>query len=300
MAMPPCLFQRRFPPLLAGLIGLAALPGAAVDLELSHHFQPGQSYQLSIRNETQTDSSSRGADRPTFRESVAVDYEATVVVLAVDADGCPVREQHRDVSMTFTRPDETGSLFSKPSTFQVERVDGNDVRITTGGDRVSRDIERVLREPLRRNHDRCARAAWLEPGRPVEVGESWPLDVGFARQLLRDRGLSGVALADHPTATLELQDGWPTVRYSIPVSRVRVRGLPQTTRVAGSRAMLEGTLVVPNATRVPSAELSSNLELDLHGAAHTLGLGRSFGWKLHRMESHAQRVRMLPQVAVQR
>jgi hypothetical protein len=306
MAIPPRNVQLARYCLLPAVIALllpaavaVSLPAAAGGLGLAHRFQPGHTYQLSVSSETRTDASARGPDHPSFHEEVVLDYEATVVVLATDAGGRPVRELHRDVSVSFTRPDETASLFTEPVSFEVERVDG-EVRISIGGERMVARIERLLREPLGRAHDRSDLAAWLEPGGPVEVGRSWPLDADFAKRLLRDRGLAGATLSGDPTATLEQREDGLSVHYAIPVSRARLQDLPPSTSSGRSKALLEGWVGVPDASGKRAFELTSNLVLDAGGAVHTGGITSPFGWKLRREERIAQRVRLLPQVATGR
>jgi hypothetical protein len=286
-------------PLLGALLGIAPPTAAtAVELNLSHRFQPGQTYELSIRSETRTDGSSRGPGRPTFNEEVIVDYAATVIVLETDAAGRPLREQHQDVSVSFTRPGEAGSLFTAPPTLDVERMEG-EVRVFSGGRRVPEQIERVLGAQLAHGPDRSDLADWLAPGRPVEIGESWALGTDFARRLLKDRGLRG-RLAGAPTATLEQRDDRLAIHYTIPVSRIRLDDLPPNAVPSRSQGALEGVVGVPDAAGDRLLEHSSRLSLEMRGAVRTFGVTIPFGWQLEREEQLANRMRLLPQVAVQR
>src|SRR5215470_11843930 len=89
-------------PLLAALGALPiALAASGEEISLRPRFQPGDAYVLSLSAVKNAELLAPAGRPKPFREDVHLRYEANVVVLETDAAGLPVRERHRDVTLTF-------------------------------------------------------------------------------------------------------------------------------------------------------------------------------------------------------
>ena len=282
-------------PWIAALL-LFAANASAESISLTPRFAPGDSFQLSLRTETSTEAVARGRGRTAFDESVQLDYAATVSVLEVDERGAPVRERHRDVQLTFARPDESGSLFSKSTAFDVHRADG-EIRIFIGEQRAPAGVERVVAKLLQERFDRAAFSRWLEPDRPVVVGETWQLDPHGARRLLALQGIHVHGFDGPPTATLERRGEGLAIRYRIPVRRVGLTDMPANTETARSRSQFEGHVDVPVDPRAMPISHSARFAIDVQGAVRNSRVAPSHGWRLERTHTIDQRLQVIERVA---
>jgi len=272
-----------------------ALPALADEIVLKPRFEPGDSYQLSLRATTSTETSLTGGAEKAFHENVQLEYETTVEVLEVDAAGQPVRERHHDVELTYMRPQESGSLFRK-AIFQVRRANG-EIRIFVRGERVEPRIEKLIAGVLSNQFEHTLGPALFAPGRPVEVGESWVLDPSLARRFLRERGLHGVELSEPATATLEQRgDGTAServVHFSIPIARFELSGLPENARTAGSQARYAGEIRLSRDPGGSPVAFSSNLDMSVQGVVPAPRVASSVPWSFQRLqisEQQTQRV----------
>lgn len=257
---------------------------SAEEISLRPRYQQGDGYVLSLSAVKSSELLARGdAGRP-FREDVHLRYEANVVVLETDAAGIPLRERHRDVALTYARPDGSGSLFGAPSAYEVRRANG-DVEIFVAGERAPRELERVVAELLAEQFE-YGIGALLDPGRPVAVGERWELERGQVRRFLRQRGVEGVRLGGPASASLEREDGRGLLlRYSIPMQAFRPSALPPNARPARSQGSLEGELrLEPERARTPLRH-SSKLALRVQGSVFGAGVAPSFPFRFESSEA---------------
>jgi len=287
------------PRALAAVLLLAALgpaPGAlAEELRLEPGRAPGDAYVLSLRATTRTEAEALTSEGRSFREEVQIEYRATVTVLEVDAQGRPRRERHADVRMTFERPDGRGSLFAEEVGYEVRREPGGELRILAGGERVDPRIEEVVAPLLERQLGHTGLPALVDPGRAVEVGESWELDPARARSFLRERGVRVLEPAGPATASLERDaaDGGLVIAYRVPVGWFELPEMPEGVRASESEATLEGRLQLAEEPGSGLREHSSTLDLRLHGSVSRPGSGRPLAWSLRRRQDSQQRVHEL-------
>jgi len=271
-----------------------ALSVAAAGLSLTPRFEPGDRYQLSLQSQTKTAALSRAPEHRSFDESVRLDYRATVVVLETDGSGRPVRELHQNVDLRFSRPSASRSLFQEGASYEVRRGHG-DMQIFIGDRRAPADVERVVVDLLKNRFDREAFTSWIEPGRTVEVGETWELDGSSARRLLSDRGIHVRGFDGPPTATLEANGSSLLVRYRIPLGRVELDEMPPNTETAKSHSVYEGQIELPGDSGHMAH--SSNFAFDIQGGVWNSGVAPSFAWRMEREHSTVQQIQMIERVA---
>lgn len=274
----------------------ASFAGAAhaEQIALGARYQPGDVYALSLRTTTQTAVRARGRER--HREDVTLQYQASVLVLETDAAGRPVRERHQGVKLSFERPGETGSLFRDGASFEVRRDGDGEAELFASDARLERDVEKVVGEILASQLEHGALPALLQPGRAVEVGESWELDPKGARQLLRARGMRVIDLGGAATATLAQvagEDGQRAlaIRYRIPVSRWEPRELPANARTSESDATVEGEIRL-SSDRRPVAHTAS-LVRRVAGVKTASGVAAPLPWSIESAEASEQSTRPL-------
>src|SRR5262245_19576062 len=99
---------------------------------LRPHYQTGDRYALALSVATKT----RVYARDSFREHVELRYSAQVEVLETDSAGVPLRERHEQVELTAVRPDGARALFTKDTTFDLDRHADGSVAISFRGERV--------------------------------------------------------------------------------------------------------------------------------------------------------------------
>lgn len=263
---------RRF--LLGSALGVSLLAGAAdaVDMTLQHRMKPDDVYELSLRVSTDTEAFSKGAAGENFEETVKLHYQAAVTVLEVDAEGRPVRERHDDASLTYERPDGAGSLFKEGVTLDVERLAG--VEISLAGRRLERKMEKVIADVLEKQFEFTLEPALVEPGRPVEVGDTWTPNEDLARRFLRSRGVRVIEFGEEPIARLireTREDGTSAlvIDYRIPISRFELTRMPPNVEPARSEAQLEGRIELAPAPGQAPVATRSHLALALNGLSHT-------------------------------
>ncbi len=256
------------------LFGLSfAVPSSAAGgVGLESRLSPGSTYPLSLRVDTRIDGTSPGVDGSSRAEEVSLLYRARVTVLDVDANGRAARELHQDVSLTFERPDERGSMFKPGTRFEVRRVEG--IEIHVGGDRLPAAAERVVVDVLAKQFDHTLEPALLAPDPGVELGHSWRPDASLTRRFLLSRGVRVLELGDDPTATIrapmgsELESGsGPVIEYRIPIERFELREMPRGAEVSSSNAVLEGRVhLSAYPDRLPVSS-QSELTMTLNGTS---------------------------------
>jgi hypothetical protein len=287
-------------PLAATLCVLAAAAAAdAREIVLSPRYEPGDRYALALETTTETEALARTAGVEPFRERVAVVYRAEVEVLAVDAAGRPTRERHERVRVSASRGGEEGSLLADAGPYEVSRDQDGRVAISVADSRRSAPIERIVAPLLEDQLEHSPSASLLDPGREVEVGETWELSKSAARQLLRRSGVRTVRFEDAPTAVLRSHEDDParlSLHYRIPVSRCEPREMPKNARAASSRALVAGRVDFPADGHGPLAHVAT-LELEMHGSTVSGGVPASRGWSLERSERSSQRTRVLRRAA---
>jgi hypothetical protein len=273
-----------FPTLaLVSILALCTAPRAAAEeISLRPRYEPGDSYLLSLAVTTNTQA--EGVADASFQEDVHLDYSARVVVLAVDREGRPVRERHEDVRLTFQRPGESGSLFQDGAGYEVRREDA--LKIFVGDARAEPRIEKIVADVLEKQFEFTLEPALLDPGRPVEVGDTWELDPSVARRFLSTRGMRvaafGTAEATLAQSGREGDDGGWVINYSIPIERFELMGMPEHARAKESEARLEGQIRLgPPRRRIPISSIS-NLTLRVSGVTSPPGAAEPVPWNLNR------------------
>jgi hypothetical protein len=277
-------------------LALASISSAAApeSVVLRARQRPGDAYRLSLATTTRTEAASLGAEGERLGEDARLLYNASVVVLAVDEAGRPIRERHESVRVVLERGGRTESLFARDAAFEVRREDG--VRLHVGGQRVDRRIERIVARMLESQLEHSLEAEMIEPGRPVAAGETWALDPELARRFLRERGVRVIEFARAPTATIERLDGENrpgelSLRYAIPVRWFELERLPANARPANSEALFEGRVrFAPEPSGAPVGRTSS-LTLRLRGVtAPGVAIAAPAAWHLERSVRSDQRV----------
>jgi hypothetical protein len=261
-----------------------ALPALAEPLSLRPRRAPGDSYELSLRATTSTETSLAPAAGKAFHENVQLDYRATVVVLEVDDAGQPLRERHYDAQLSYMRPEASRALFEK-ATYQVRRENG-EIHVTVRGERLDPRYEAVVAKVLASQFEYSEGPALFDPGRPVEVGDSWELDAKRARLFLRQRGIDATHLAGSPTARLERRgedaSGERVIRFDIPIERFALAELPENARTSDSRARYGGEIRL-SANGAPVG-FSSNLEMSVQGVVPAPRVAHSVPWSFQRSQ----------------
>jgi hypothetical protein len=275
---------------LGALLAVAALcaasASAAEDVVLRPRFRAGDTYALSLRVSTRTDGVSSGESGESVAEDVRLAYAASVMVLEVDGDGRAVRERHEDVRLTFERPGDSGSLFKPGVAYEVRRKDG--IEVSLGGRRAEPRVEKTVAEILEKQFEHTLEPALLEPGRPVEVGESWEPDPSLTKRFLLSRGIRVIALGDGATATLLREQGEHgaselVVEYAIPIARFALRTMPERAEATRSSARLEGRVRLGDAPGRPAAATFSSLTIELGGVLS--GAAQPVPWSLRSTET---------------
>lgn len=274
--------------MVTGIVLLASgtAHGAGEEIVLAPRAQAGDAHRLALTMTTRTEAFSRGASGESFEEDVRLRYEATVVVLEAGADGRPVRERHERASLTFERPSESGSLFIEPVTYEVRR--GERIEIFVGGRRIDAALEQTLARVLENQFEHTLAPAFLDPGRPVAVGESWRLDEALVRRFLASRGVKVVAFGEGASAKLtrSTDEGGGTVLaidYDVPIDRLVLTKMPPNAAASRSEARLRGRIALANTARRPPASARSELEFRLSGLSRSVA--QSLPWSLRRSET---------------
>ncbi len=259
---------------------------AAERLSLLPRRQAGDAHRLALSVTTRTEALSRGASGESYEEDVRLRYEATVVVLEASSDGRPIRERHEHASLTFERPSESGSLFVEPVTYEVRR--GDRLEIFQGSRRIDGELERTIARVLESQFEYTLAPAFLDPGRPVEVGESWRLDESLVRRFLASRGVKVLAFGKGASATLSRSSGESSasslvIDYEVPIERLELTRMPPNTAASRSEARLTGRIALAAARRQPPVSARSDLKFRLSGLSRTLA--QSLPWSLERSET---------------
>lgn len=280
--------------LLAASIATAAT--GAEEIQLRSRHRVGDSYALSLRTSTQ--SALRAQSRKLQAEDVQLTYTATVEVLETDAAGRPVRERHAGAQLRYERPDGAGALFHQDAVFDVRRSADGDVQLFAKDGRVDRKIEKLVGDVLATQFEYTLAPALLEPGRPVEIGETWELDPKIARRLLRAHDVRIVDFAGPATATLARGDGDDdanarVIRYRIAIARWEPGALPDNARTAESDAQVEGEIRLSADPDAAPLEHRSKLVSSLHGVVTASGVAAPVPWSLENASASEQSTRIL-------
>jgi hypothetical protein len=251
--------------------------------------------------DTRIDGTAPGVDGSSRAVDVRLHYRARVTVLDVDSDGHPVREFHQDVSLTFERPDESGSMFKSGTAFEVRRIEG--IEIHVGRDRLPAAAEKVVVDVLAKQFDHTLEPALLAPGTGVELGDTWRPDASLARRFLLSRGIRVLELGDDPSVTMrgpagaELESGsGPVIEYRIPIERFELREMPRGAEVSSSSAVLEGRVhLSAYPDRLPVSS-QSQLTMTLNGTSSVST--KTHPWGLRSSERVERRTDGLDAVAV--
>ena len=284
------------PVLLAAILCVAtAQAGEVFSLEL--RFQKGDRYRLALSAITETSAYAKSGDQRSHNEAVKLDYRAQILVLEVDAEGVPIRERHEAVRLGFERPEESGQLFGSGTSFDVHRGAGAEIQLFANGQRVERRVERIVADLLVDQLEYGPTPALVDPGRPVQIGETWKLDPDRARELLRRSGLRVLEMGADATATLRLagmplagEPGADTdllIEYTVPAKWVRLNRMPEGARAAESEARLIGEIRVSSGSSTVLAH-SSHLEFQLAGVAGRAGAHLNVPWRVERSKRNVQ------------
>lgn len=272
-----------------------AAPANAEELRLQSRCEVGDSYALSLR--TTTKSELRAKARTSKAEDVQLTYTATVEVLETDAAGLPTRERHVGAQLRFERPGASGVLFQEGARFEVRRDAAGDVHLFTNDARVERKVERLVAQVLAARFEYSAVPALLDPGRAVELGETWQLDPKRARRLLRAQDVRVVDFAGPATATLARADGDDPsariLRYRIPIARWEPVALPENARTSASDAQVEGEIRFTVDPHAAPLEHRSRLVSHLRGVTTASGVAAPVPWSLETASASDQSTRIL-------
>jgi len=280
--------------LLAFLLALPTAVGGAEALSLAPRLEPGDVYTLSLRTAIQTEATSETGGGDALEEDVEIVYRARVEVLEVGDDGTPLRELHRDVELTFERPEDGGPYFGDATAYEVRRGDAG-LQLFAGGRRVAPAVERVVARALVDQFEHGVAPALFAPGKAVEPGDTWPLEPALARRFLEGRGIRVLKLGEGATASLAEAEGEPgvhVVRYAIPISWFELVEMPPNSKARASDGRLEGEIRVPEHGSPLPLRHSSRLRIRLKGAASLSGLpgrGRTSRWEIETVRTTEQR-----------
>ncbi|CAG1007391.1 hypothetical protein MYXO_03581 [Myxococcaceae bacterium] len=265
--------------ILVSMLLAADAASAAETLGLRPRLETGDAYALSLSVLTETEAFSKGVAGERYEETVRIVYAAAVTVLEVDDSGRPLRERHDRASLTFERPGESGSLFKESVTLEVERKEGLEVRL--GGRRVEARIERLVSDVLEKQFEHTLEPAFLDPGRSVEVGESWLPDEHLAKRFLASRGIRVVDFAEGASARLVRDaenEGALVIDYEIPISRFELAKMPSNAMASNSEATLEGRVRLAAEPREGPVLTKTHLAFRLNGISRTTA--QSLPWHL--------------------
>jgi hypothetical protein len=280
--------------LLAALLLAAAgsAPAVAEMLELAPRREPGESYELALRARTETETTALRSGPIAHEEDVLLDYTARVVVLETDPSGIPTRERHEDVQLRFVRERESGTAFAEGVGYEVERDRKGGVRIHVDGKRIDRAIEKRIAALLEDQFEYGLGPPLLDPGRAVEVGESWALDDGAARRFLRKRGIRVIELGGAATATLgrDAATDALVVRYTIPVAWWKPAKLPPNAISAASGGRVEGVVQLEDGRPVRHV---AKLVMEAHGVVTASGYASPAPWRIETARHSDQRTQPL-------
>lgn len=270
---------------------------AGEEIALRLRFEKGDHYRLALSAITDTAVYGKPGGQRSHTEAVKLDYRANVLVLEVDEEGTPTRERHDSVRLGFERPDESGQLFGSGTSYDVRRGAGSEVRLFAGGQRVERRVEQIVADLLVDQFEYGPTPTLVDPGRAVQVGETWTLDPDRARELLRRSGLRVLEMGERATATLR-QAGPPEgggpgtdtdllIEYSVPASWVRLNRMPEGARAAESEALLSGEIRVGTGHEAMVAH-TSHLRFQLAGVAGRAGAHLNVPWRVESSKRNVQ------------
>lgn len=276
---------------LAGLalFGLLALGASAEGIRIRPRYAVGDEYVVSLATTTRTDILARGEVAKSIEDEVELRYSARVEVVEVAADGSPVRERHEAVKLSFVKDGESRSLLKQDAELEVVRAADGAVQIFHDGKPVEPKLEKVVGHMLARQLEHGV-AALVDPGRAVEIGETWRIADEQVRAFMRDRGIQDAELAGKATATLVGTVGSRLiVRYRIPVDGFALGELPSNARNARSQASVDGEVdLAADGLHRPVAHFSA-LAVRIKATMSEPGKSRAAAWSVRRSESIVQR-----------
>lgn len=264
-----------------GLVTVA--PAQEVRLELRQ--RPGDVYQLDLSTRTETEARSQSPERRTFEEEVTLTYRARVEVLEVDEAGRAVVERHQRVELTFDRPDGSGSLFPVGTSYEARLDSAGRWQLWSRSGRLAGDVERVVGDVLGGQLERTELSRWIDPGRPVAVGERWELAEEAARGLFRSQGLRLLKLERPATATLHRAspDGRALeVRYRVEAAWCEPLEVPVNTSTGRTGAVLEGEVSLSGEPHGRPVAHQARLETEMRGVIDKRGVARPVAWRVER------------------
>lgn len=280
--------------LAVGLALAVAAPALGEDPSLVPKYRPGDAYALALNAATETEAVSGGSVDKRFHQLVRVEYEADVVILAVDAEGRPVRERHQDVRLDVQSSQGSGSIFEGDTSFEVHREDG-EVTVFMDGRRAAPGKEKVIVQILATQFEHTLEPALLDPGRQVALGETWELDPSRAEALLRQRGIRVVELGAPATATMALRTGEDgrdalEVDYRIPISWIHPGDLFPGALAGETGGLFEGTVRLASTPNQVPVSRRSRLTLDIQGSVTNWGRTntRPYPWTVHSSKTAEQ------------
>lgn len=267
---------------------LAQMTAAAEAVSLRKGYSPGDEYQVSLATTSRTDVQTRGDFPRTTADEARFTYEARVAVLAIAPDGSPARERHTDVKLSVDRDGHALSLFKPGTSLDVVRDAGGEIQIFHGERRIDASTEAIVRRLLSCQLEHSV-ASLIDPGRAIEVGESWRLDEGRIQSFLRDQGVDDAVVGKRATATLATnRDGRLVVRYHIPLHRLALNQLPATARGARVKASLDGEVLLGVDGNHRPIGHSSALAVRIAATNRAQGATRAVDWRIRHSESIVQ------------
>jgi hypothetical protein len=273
---------------LGCLVQLGAPASSAEGINLRPRYTVGDKYVLALATTSRTNILARGDVARTIDEEVELRYSARVEVVETAADGSPLRERHETVELTIVQGENSRSLFKKGADFDVLRTGDGAVQVFHDGQRVDPKLEKIVSHLLARQLEHGV-GALVDPGREVEVGETWAIDNDRVQDFLRVRGLQDAELDGPATATLEERPGDRlVVRYSIPIAGFAMGELPSNARNARSRANLDGEVQLGAAGIHRPIGHSSSLAVRIKASTSEPGKTRAAVWSVRRSESLVQ------------
>lgn len=281
----------RFKAIVLGLsLGcLVAFGASAEGIRIRPGYAAGDEYAVSLATTTRTDFRARGDVARSLDEELEFRYSAHVVVVEIAADGSPVRERHEGVELTVVEKDGPRSLLKKGAALDVVRTADGAVQIFHGGKPVDPQLAKIVGQLLARQLEHGV-AALVDPGRAVEVGETWQIEGERVQAFMRSRGIQEAKLDGPATATLEaLPGGRLAVRYRIQMDGFALGELPSNTHNARSKAKLEGEVQLESVGVHRPIGHTSDLALRIKATMKKPGNTRTASWSVRRSESVVQR-----------
>ena len=262
----------RLPFTSAGLPILLAvfLPAASSAFHLATRLSLGHAYRLELVSRTTTRASSEGGSADhRFVEQRVLRYDALVTPMKSRPSGGALLERHDDVQLRSEGSDGTTSLFPPGTRLDVRLDPDGGTQVSVGGNRLPASLERVVSALLDGRLGHLPLASLLDPGHPVEEGDTWEVAPARIRRLFASFGFR-VVLADRPGSVRALRipdasEDLLSLDYAMPVAWLRLGHLPEDIATSRTSACLKGRITISRSHSGTRISHESRLDVDLRG-----------------------------------